>query len=179
MNVWIRRILVVLEIGGGAVGLVFLAMSRPWTREAAKGVWFLSVLYVGLFLLTIAAGLLLAEGMRRGIKWSVACQAIQIPVIVSSALTYRFVFASHLTVGYFGSTWVVEPGIGTTAMLSGGPVTAVSPLMTGVGCGVNLVAVVALLYLLWNLRKTPATGAPSEVSGTPSIATSARVDERC
>lgn len=154
MNLWIRRILAVLEIGGGAVGLVVLTMSRPWTREASKGLWLLMALYVCVFLFAIAAGLLLAEGTRRGIRWSALCQALQIPVIVSSALTYRLFFAAHVTVGYFGTRWVVESGIGTTSLASIGQLMPVSPLMTAPGWGINLVALVAFLYLLWRLFRT-------------------------
>jgi hypothetical protein len=155
MNRWMRRILVVLEVGGGTVGLVLLTLSRPWTREMAKGAWFLVALYVCLFLFTIAAGLLLSEGTRRGIKWSAVCQAIQIPVVISSALTYRFFFTTHLTVGSFGSTWVAEYGFGATFMLAGRQVPSFSPLTAGAGWGVNLIAIVAFLYLLWRLHRTP------------------------
>ncbi len=167
MNRWMRRILAVLQVGGGAVGLVFLTMSRPWTRELSRGFWFLLALYVCVFLFAIAAGLLLAEATRRGVRWSAVCQAIQIPTIVSSVLTYRFCFGACVTVGSFGTNWVAEPAIGTTSMLSIGQLVPVSPLMTTPGWGITLVALTAFLYLLRHLRKPSACEAPQKPSGPP------------
>jgi hypothetical protein len=133
-----------------------------------QGLWFFIALYVCLFLFTIVAGLLLAEGTRRGVRWSAVCQALQIPVIVSSVLTCRLWLGVHVTVGYFGTQWVVETGIGSASLVSIGRFISVSPLMTAPGWGINLVALIAFLYLLWHLYKPSASDAPHVPSETPS-----------
>ncbi|NLZ07665.1 MAG: hypothetical protein GXY19_21040 [Phycisphaerae bacterium] len=156
MNRWMQRIVVVLEIGGGYMGFVMLVLSRPWAREAHSGWWFPFGVYVGLSVFAIAAGVLLAEGTRRGIKWSAICQVLQIPVVVSSILTYRFVCGLQITAGSWGQTWVVESGIGSTSLLVLGQAVPAGKLISAPGCGVNVVAVCVFLYLLWCLRKTPA-----------------------
>ena len=70
MHKIVRRILVILQVGGGFAGITFLVLSRPWAREAARGVWPALVVLVSLYSLGILAGVLLAEGQRRGIKLS-------------------------------------------------------------------------------------------------------------
>jgi hypothetical protein len=164
MNAWIRRALVVLEVGGGFTGIVFLTAARPWAREPHGGWWLPFGLYAGLFLFAVMAGVLLAEGTRRGIKWSAICQALQVPVVVSSIVTCRFVCGLQITVGSCAGNWVVEGGIGATSFFSIGQAVSVGPHMSGPGFGINVAAACIFLYLLWQLRKMPVKQA---LSGTP------------
>ncbi len=156
MNRWMRRIVAILEIGRGATGMVMLLAARPWAREGHSGWWFPFGVYVGLSVFAIAAGVLLAEGTRRGIKWSAVCQAFQIPVVVSSIVTYRFVCGLQITAGLWGRTWVVDSGIGSTSLLVLGQAVPAGKLISAPGYGVNVVAVCVFLYLLCRLWRTPA-----------------------
>lgn len=156
MSLWVRRIVAVLEIGEGYMGLVLLLVTRPWAREAQRGWWFPFGVYVGLSVFAVVAGVLLAEGTRRGIKWSAICQALQIPVVVSSIVTYRFVFGHQITAGSWGQTWVVENRIGSTSLLVLGQAVPAGKSISAPGFGANVVAVCVFLYLLWRLWRTPA-----------------------
>lgn len=76
-----------LEIGGGFLGLVLLAESlvdRGITHVSAIP----GVASAGFFLLGIIAGLALVENPALGLRLSLVYQALQIPMFVSPFVTY-------------------------------------------------------------------------------------------
>ena len=89
MNRWVRRILIVLEIGGGFTGLSLTlaslesAMNMPAHAVVGLG------LFACVFLFGIVSGLALADRLGIGIVLSAIYQTLQIPIVSSSSVSYK------------------------------------------------------------------------------------------
>lgn len=153
MNRFVRRVLAILQIGGSFAGITFLVLSRPWAQESARGVWPAMVVLISLLLLGIGAGVLLAEGQRRGVMLSAIFQALQIPVITSPIVSYRLFAGVHVTAGLCGKMQLVEFGFGAVARVYLGQA------VNTVSVGSNVFALVVFIYLLLHLRKTSGRAA--------------------
>jgi len=101
MNRWIRRVLVVLEVGGGFAGISILLFSRQWNASVPVTVWTLSSLFALLFFFGIVAGLALMEAPKLGITLSAVYQALQTPAISSPVLTYSAFSGLEVRVGWW------------------------------------------------------------------------------
>ena len=147
MNRWIKRLLAVLQIGGGFAGLAVIAqlvMKAEMTAISVMG----NVIFGVIFFFGIVAGLVLIEDERVGIVLSQIFQATQIPLLSSPIIVYRLicgfgvaVFCQGAEVG--GNYWF---GCHYAFFLFGD-----APW----GIGVNIVALVLFIYLL-RIRKSKA-----------------------
>jgi hypothetical protein len=88
LDLWGRRIIGVLLIGGGLVG--FGSLSLTFTSESVVGSVISIILGVCLFAFSIIAGLALVEGSRNGRLFTKIMLLIQIPMITSPIVTYKF-----------------------------------------------------------------------------------------
>ena len=141
---WIKYILVILEVGGGFVGLSLLIATFSDTSVPIS-IWGFRLLCASLFLFGIISGLALINKPRIGIALSAVYQGIQIPVLSSSLLTYKLLSGIQLVIGFFGGRPVVlvEFGVRTTLLLG----RSTAPC----GVGINLPALCLFVYLLWVL----------------------------
>jgi hypothetical protein len=154
MNRWVRRIVAVLEIGGGFMGIMALWQAKLWVKDASSAVLTLSLtlaillVFLCLGLLGIAAGLLVAENRRLGLWLSLLYQAVQIPVILSAAVIYQYLPGLQVVAGHFGdSASVFLQCQSKFAFFIGRPPDAS-------GCGLNLSALFFFLYLAWVLGRS-------------------------
>lgn len=168
MNRWIRRLLLVAEIGGGFLGLALVLhtlMAKPVNTVTAV----VSAIFSGLFLFGIIAGLALVERPALGLRLSAVYQALQVPVFASPLVTYLFM--SGLMVGV-----VVRPQNGfpnLSANLYFGSqfqffIHQSAPLQVGI----NLVPVALLIALRSTMRaiarpRRPGTLAKTGTSPAP------------
>ncbi|MHC4167785.1 MAG: hypothetical protein ACYSWQ_12565 [Planctomycetota bacterium] len=100
-----------------------------------------------LFLLGIAAGLLLSEDSAYGMILSAIYQAAQIPVITSFALTYKMMSGALVGCGIFGSKFLILGELGAHIVLFFGQSTSAP------GVGINILALFFLCYLLRAISK--------------------------
>ncbi|MEN6428473.1 MAG: hypothetical protein ABFE13_24260 [Phycisphaerales bacterium] len=108
MNRWVRRILIVLEVGGGFTGLSLMLVSlKSATNMPAHAVVGLS-LFACVFLFGIVSGLALADRLRMGIVLSAIYQTVQIPIVSSSSVSYKLFSGAQI-----GLQWR-EGGLGIT-----------------------------------------------------------------
>src|ERR1700753_2948217 len=93
------RIIAVLEIVGGVVGICFVAwwlLAVPFNLINIL----LAPIPVGIYVFSLAAGASLWRGKSFGRKASIAVQAIQLPKIISPWLIFMFSFGFDLWVHY-------------------------------------------------------------------------------
>ncbi|MBU1113272.1 MAG: hypothetical protein KKH93_05305 [Candidatus Omnitrophica bacterium] len=96
MNKWIKRLLIVFEIGGGFTGFVII-LSALFSSQMQLIYILVSILFALFFLFGVFSGLCLIEDQKTGIKLSIVYQGIQIVKLSSPIVTYFFVSGFHLT----------------------------------------------------------------------------------
>jgi hypothetical protein len=145
MNVWFRRLLLVLTIGCGFLGI---ALTIQFFAQTDKVVAYIMLLaFIGLYAYGIFVGLKLSEGPPP-LKHLRLYFGLQIPFISSPLVVYRFCSGLQATVaiGQSGLTW--DCRLGTEwqfAIFSS----------AAWGCGVNFVALI-IVFLLYSRLATTA-----------------------
>jgi hypothetical protein len=104
MNPWLRRLQLVLTIGGGFAGLAvsFDTMSDSFRQSVPNGLIIVpAALY---FLSAIVIGLRLAEdrASRRSLLW---LYGVQVPLLSSPVIAYRLSLGAHAYVGVLGDSF--------------------------------------------------------------------------
>ncbi len=173
---WGTRVIGVLQIGGGFLGLT-TTLELLVTREHSLATAIVTLVIMGVFVFGILAGLALLERRRFGIRGSQMFQLIQIPILASSLLVYRLSAGLLIGVGIGGreTQLAFVSRLGTDWELYVG---ADRPWLVGI----NLAAVAALVFL-WRVEHTlvkpratkveTEQAAPAPVRQTPRVATSA------
>jgi hypothetical protein len=152
MNAWFRRLLLVLTVGGGFLGL---ALTLQLFATADKAIVYLTLLaFVGLYGYGIFVGLKLSEGFNP-IAHLRFYFALQVPFISSPVIAYRFCSGLQATVAiiYRGGEIVaeglhLESGLRWDCRLGSEWKFAILSSEPW-GCGVNLVALI-LMFLLYS-----------------------------
>jgi len=156
MNRWMRRIVAVLEIGSGFMGILALVLAKPWAKGFSPGTVTIFLVFLCLALLGLAAGLLVAEGRRLGLWLSLLYQVVQIPVLASAAVTYQFLPGIQIVAGRFGDFHgVLFQCQSRLTFFIGRPPDASS-------CGLNLSALFFFLYLARVLGRSLTRATSSE-----------------
>lgn len=160
MNPWLRRLYIILTVGGGFTGV---AVTLQVFLSFDESDWMIDVLYlgsIGLYTYGIFAGLRFAEN-ERDKKHLILFYWLQVPWISSPILGYRFTSGFHLSgifierdlKGFFriGSDW--QFNIVNTSL----------PW----GIGLNIFALIMVLILI---KKTQPNKALDEIteSSAPS-----------
>ena len=146
---WIRTI-AVLEIVGGAVGILFMAYI-----SIAAGFAFSAMVVVpislGIFVLSLIAGIYLWRQQEFGRKASIVTQFIQLPKLISPAFTFTFSFGfdffPHIT---FVDSFVTA-GIQFRFLADGQ--LFINSQGFPIFLGISLPAIIAL-QKLWNYNPT-------------------------
>lgn len=154
MSKWIRRILLVLQIGGGFTGIAVLVLSGNFCSQAPVSTRMVATVLSLLFSLGIIGGLALAEEKRAGVRLSAIYQLLQVPIVSSPLLTWRLMSGLELSVIWWKHEAVFNGRLGAHAVF-----TFRRPDPWGIG--VNLLPLAIFVYLLWTLRKREETGCNS------------------
>ncbi len=149
MNVWFRRLLLVLTIGGSFMGL---ALTIQFFSSANKVIAYIILLaFVGMYGYGIFVGLKLSEGPPP-LEHLRFYFGLQIPFISSPLIAYRFCSGLQATVAIVESGLKWDCRLGSEwqfAILSSAPW----------GCGVNFVALI-LVFLLYSRLAGVREGGP-------------------
>jgi hypothetical protein len=154
-----RRIIASTEVVGGALGLVLLTVAAAKVPISGWGTGF--YLFAGAFASTIAAGVLLFRGDRRGYPISVVVQAAQVLCIATGPVVARFQAGPQLLVGKQGGQQVAYAGFNADATLQ-----VPAPLDEPRGIVVNLIPIVVICLLFW-LRRSPGAASRAESHSAP------------
>jgi len=159
MKKLVLHLLLVLQIGGGFMGFTILVIT-PWDLNAPPFLWVLRFLFIFIFLFGVVGGLALTRNDRLGVAISAAYQALQIPVIWSSSLTYSLLSGAQLGVGYLAGRPVLIARIGARCTIF---FSRPGPW----GIGVNILALCLTIYLsVLFFRKTEQPSTGDTVTGT-------------
>ena len=140
MNIWFRRFLVVLTIGGGFLGVVILVDTLFTAQNTPVLVYAIFAFLIALYIYGIFAGIRLSEDANR-YGYVLFFYALQVPFLSSPILVYRFACGFHATI------WVIGFSIGWMFRLgSDCQLTILQP--NSWGGGVNLFAAAILLALV-------------------------------
>jgi len=152
MNRWIRRLLIVLEIGGGFTGLSMTVV--PLTRGVnmpAHAVLGFGV-FACVFFFGIVSGLMLVDRSEMGLILSAVYQVVQIPIVSSSWVTYRLFSGVQIAIQWSSGKSAVSLDCGARSFFA---------WMHGesLQIGGNVLALGLFLYLLRELWRREASGA--------------------
>lgn len=140
-----RRLISGLEIIGGGFGLFILAKQLPGFRVDVY-VLVLAPVAIGVFLMSLVAGVLLWLDHRAGRMASIIVQAIQLPKLVSPVLIFMFSFA----LDFYPYVQVAggDPKVGVDFKLSPFYNLYLNRPGTPVAFGVSIPAIAFLIVLL-------------------------------
>ena len=149
MNVWFRRLLLILTIGGGFVGI---ALTTTLFHQANKVIAYVLLLaFIAFYGYGVFVGLKLSEGPAP-LGHLRAYFAFQIPLLSSPVVAYRFCSGLQATIA------IIPPTLGWDCRLGSEWHFAVLSSDRW-GIGVNLVAL-AIMFLLYSRLAVP-TDAPT------------------
>ncbi len=138
---WLKRLISVLEIGGGFLGLV-ICLSTLFSSSGSLPEVVVSLVFSGVFIFGIIAGVCLIEDRKSGTILSLLFQAIQIFRLSSGLITFSFgsgfVFSLVIVNGQFN----LEFNLGSQFFLS------LFQDNAPFGFGINLISLFFFLYLL-------------------------------
>ena len=142
MRTWLHSVIVILTVGGGFTGFVVITQFLPSLHQGPRGAAqvTIGVAFALLYVFVLLAGLLFVHNPRRTLPVIVAV-ALQVPVVSSPLVSYRFSAGAHATV------WAVGGRIGAAVRLgSDFQFTILQPQPWGLG--VNLFALVLMALIL-------------------------------
>ncbi len=141
MNRWVRRILIVLEVGGGFMGFSMMLVSlKGGVSMPAHAVIGFGV-FACAFLFGIFSGLTLVDKPKMGVLLSAVYQMIQIPIVSSSWITYNLYSGAQIGIHWSEGKLAVTFHCGARSFFAwehGEPVQI----------GVNVLALGLFIYLL-------------------------------
>lgn len=151
MNVWFRRLLVVLTIGGGFAGVVVTMNAMLTATKVAAVGYVVMLLFLLLYAYGIFAGLRLSENAT-SYRHVIFFYALQVPFFSSPVIVYRFTCGLHATIAVVGFrfAWMLRFG-------SDWQLALVQPNLWGVG--INLFAAGVLFALTLNFMNQDKEGA--------------------
>lgn len=150
MRKYIIYFLIILQVGGGFMGIWSVLTTTQWYRHLPIHLWIFVFLPVSMFFLGIIAGLAFLEKPKLGIALSSIYQMLQIPIVSSPLLSYRFLSGLILGIGWSKNKPVVLAEFGASIIVMGFRNTDQWII------GVNMLALFLLIYLLLQLRRKKA-----------------------
>jgi len=141
MNKWVRRVLIVLEIGGGFTG--FSVMLTSLTGDVNLPAYAVTGLglFACVFLFGIVSGLTLVDNSDIGVVLSAVYQLVQIPIVSSSWVAYRLFSGVQIAILWSAGRAAFTFDCGARSFLAwmhGEPLQI----------GINVLALGLFLYLL-------------------------------
>ncbi len=160
MNRWLRKLFLVLSIGGGFAGL---AVTCAQLFQPSQPLFYYVLCFVVClaYIQGILSGLVLAENEEEGLRQLSWYFLAQVPVFISPVISYQFAAGAWLTIV------VSTTGIHWAAQFGGRWVMALLQLNDRTfGVGANIFAIWATWYLRMALRKRRASQSPDRTPST-------------
>jgi hypothetical protein len=110
MNKWLKVLLVVLQIGGGLLGLGLIGRSL-WAGDFTSITLIIHGAFAILFVFGILAGVALITKPMLGLVMSLIFQGIQIPIIVSPVIAYNLLSGALFSIYWHETGWGSNWGI--------------------------------------------------------------------
>ena len=142
------KIVSIYEILGGMTGAAVILFSivpvliKQSARPNILFLYFIVVIFLLLFVLSILGGFFLWRNKGVGYLFSFIVQLIQIPYLVTSILVYTFIAGFSIT------PYISSRGIGITFYLGGRFLFYVGHAVLGYRLGVNLLALFLAIWIL-------------------------------
>jgi hypothetical protein len=144
-------VIAVLLVLGSLLGILSLVMMHFHLAQQHQSLPAISsVISVALFAWGIVTGVALWRSTPRGFKWAKILFALQVPVFHVARLTYAFSNGISFRVMVGTTNHYIGGDIGSSLSF------ALSPESLGFMFGINIVAVLALLYLIGASRPASA-----------------------
>jgi hypothetical protein len=138
MNTWLRRLLLILTIGGGFIGI---GLTAPFFSQADKVIAYIALLaFLGLYVWGIFLGVRLSEGSA-SLRHLRLYFGLQIPFISSPVIAYRFSTGLQVTLAMIRSGLRCDWRLGSEGQFA---ISSAEPW--GIGINVVALAIVCLLY---------------------------------
>ncbi len=153
MNRWVRRILIVLEIGGGFTGFSVVLLSLKQNLGMPTHIVTSLGVFACAFLFGVFSGLTLVDKPKMGVLLSAVYQMIQIPIVSSPWVAYKLFSGVQIGIHWSEGKLGVTFDCGARSFFAwehGEPVQI----------GVNVLALGLFIYLLMIPTK------PTETSTT-------------
>ena len=142
---WFARFIAVTQIVGASSSAVIILPAMLIAQNSLLSLPFFVVMYT-IFAAAFLSGIWLWNGERRGYKVSMLIQALQIPVLSSALLTYKFVFGLGIIANLMGGAQPVNFDVGGQSYL------VIGNEVPKLQLGINVWAPIALVYLWRNVR---------------------------
>lgn len=101
MNIWTKRLFLLLSIGGGYCGVVFMLLLLPQVNGQLVGYLLVSAM-VATFAFGVFCGLKLIEDEERGLRLLRWFFAIQMPILSSPLFAYHLSCGAGINVSFVG-----------------------------------------------------------------------------
>jgi hypothetical protein len=141
------RIIAFFLLAGGLLGIlnsVLMGFHFAHRQESLRVIS--AILSAALFAWGILTGVALWRGTLRGFKWAKILFALQVPVFSVARLSYEFSTFFSFRVMAGATNHYIGGNIGSSSNLY------VAPQSLGLMFGINIIAVIALLYLIRGSR---------------------------
>jgi hypothetical protein len=146
---WGARLIATLLVAGGLLGLVLaVPLIQNFARQQQYVRTVVPVISIALFGWCVWTGIKLWRGLPSGYRWATILFALQIPVVCISRVTYELSTGFSARTLFGNSTRQFGANIGSSLNF------LISPEPLGWMLGINLVAVVAVAYLILITRRT-------------------------
>lgn len=144
MNIWLRRTVGVLTLGGSSVGVAAILSQISISQLHGLNFVFIAVFFA-VFIFGIAVGALLIENTDNSVPLALPFWLIQVPILKTAWISYGFYTGAKFDI-------VLESDLTISYVLSGGANFSLYLFPAdGTAVGVNVVAIV-MGYLLWKHR---------------------------
>jgi hypothetical protein len=148
------RIIAVFLVAGGLLGILSLVMMYFHLAQQHQSLPVVSsVVSLALFAWGMLTGVGLWRATPRGFKWATILFALQVPVFHVARMTYEFSTGFSFRVMIGNTNRYIGGDIGSSLNI------ALSPQSLEFMFGINIIAVMALVYLIRESRPAP-TGVP-------------------
>ncbi len=104
MNKWLRAILLLIQIGGGALGVFIIGRVLLQANQTPATVMF-NAAFLVVFAFGILAGMALIKRPGLGLGMSLIFQGIQIPLFASPAVSYNMFSGAFFNVYWYEHGW--------------------------------------------------------------------------
>ncbi len=135
------RVIAGIQIAGAAFGAFTLLTIVPNFNASMPNLGLFGILFL-LCVVGFASGVMLLMGKVAGYIGSLVMHALQIPIVLSSAIAYKLVFGFGVFFGIVGPPQAVEFKLGAATIL------VLLPGEQPFGLALNAYAIIALTYLI-------------------------------
>lgn len=140
------QVIVAIQIAGSAYAAITLLTILPGSND--DGItWMFHCILITVSVVGFVSGLMYWAGKIAGYYGSIVAHALQIPMIITSALSYKLALGIGIFLKVIGPTKLVDVQFGASAILA-----TMAERQTAI-VAVNLYALFALMYLVRD-RKT-------------------------